>query len=393
MTYTRIAAAAMVLGGLAASATAQETQLSLDDAIAIALEAQPGTVEDAEREQFNGRVVAEVEIVNDAGEEIEFIIDLANGEILSVVMDDDDEIDQEDLILDEATFMIPGNAGGGWDTMARRIGQAFTSTGIIDDLSFENRGGNNGGVGLTYMIQNAALLPDTIMLITTQSVYRSLNGTYADSYTDLVPVVAPVGDFATFIVHPESEILSMADLVAAYQSDGSGFAIGGGSAPQEMDHLISALVMQAAVDDPAVGYVSFDAPQPAFAALMSGEVKALTTQYTQALSLADEGVVRIIGVTSPTDFDLPSGVSNMTEQGIPIDFATWIGFFAAPGTDADQIAEYQNAFAELYETDAWEGILSDNGGIAFQLDSDAFAALLQTQKAELQSVIQRLAAQ
>lgn len=393
MTYTQITATAATLGVLAASAIAQDTQLSLDDAIAIAIEAQPGTVEDAEREQFNGRVVAEIEVLTEAGEEVELLIDLANGAILSVVVDDDEEAEQADLILDDATFLIPGNAGGGWDTMARGIGQAFTSTGIIDDLSFDNKGGNNGGVGLTYMVENAASLPDTIMLTTTQSVYRSLNGTYADSYAELVPVAAPAGDFAAFFVHPESPIQSMTDLVAAYQSDADGFAIGGGSPPQEIDHLIAALVMQAAVDDPAAGYVQFEAPQPAFAALMSGEVKALTTEYTQALALADEGVVRIIGVTAPADFDLPIGISNMTEQGIAMDFATWVGFFAAPGTEAGQVEEYQDAFTELYETDAWETILNNHGGIAHQLDSAAFAALLQAQEADLQSVIQRLAAQ
>lgn len=389
----KITTTAMTLAVLAAPAIAQETQLTLDDAIAIALEAQHGTVEDAEREQFNGRVVAEIEIVSDDGEELEYVIDLVDGEILSVVVDDDEEAEQAELILDDATFLIPGNAGGGWDTAARGIGQAFTSTGIIDDLSFDNKGGNNGGDGITYMIDNADVLQDTIMLITTQSVYRSLNGTYADSYADLVPVVAPGGDFAAFIVHPESPIQSMSDLVAAYEKDRAEFAIGGGSAPQEMDHLITALVMQAAVEDPKVGYVQFDAPQPAFAALLSGEVKALTTQYTQALALADAGTVRIIGVTAPADFDLPTGISSMTEQGLEMDFTTWVGFFAPPGAGVDKVAEFEDAFAELYETDAWETILSNNGGISLQFDSDAFQALLSNQDAQLQAVIQSLSDQ
>lgn len=393
MTYTQITATAITLGALAGPAFAQGTQLTLDDAIAIALEAKPGTVGDAEREQFNGRIVAEIEIVSDAGEEVEFMIDLANGEILSAVTDDDEDEEQAELVLDDVTFLIPGNSGGGWDTMARGIGQAFTTSGIIDDLSLDNMGGNNGGIGLTHMIENAASLPDTIMLNTTQIVLRSLNGTYADSYADLVPVAAPLGDFAAFFVHPESEIHSMTDLVAAYHSDGDGFAIGGGSAPQAMDHLIAAMVMQAAGEDPAVGYVQFDAPEPAFAALVSGEVKALTTEYTQALALAEEGVVRIIGVTAPAGFDLPSGVPSMAEQGIAMDFATWVGFFAPSGTQADQVTQYQDAFDELYETDAWETILADNGGIAHQLDSTAFAALLQTQEADLRSVIQRLSVQ
>lgn len=386
-----ITTSVVTLGILIGPAMAQDTELTMNDAIAIALKAQPGTVEEAERDQFNGRVVAEIEIVNEAGEEIELAIDLASGEILSIVTDDDPTDDPDDTVLEDVTFLVPGNPGGGWDKMSRSIGQAFTTTGIVDDLFFQNRGGNNGGVGLSYMIENAQTLSKTVMLNTTQIVVRSLNGTYSDSYAELVPVAAPIGDFAAFIVHPDSDIISMEDLVEAYQNNAAGFAIGGGSAPGDMDHLVSAMVMQAAGVDPTIDYVQFDAPEPAFAALVAGEVMSLTTQYTQALALADQGIVRIIGVTAPDDFDLPSDIPGMTEQNIEMEFVTWVGFFAPPGTEPDQVEPFQTAFSELYKTDAWKTILADNGGIALQLDSDAFASLLETQQADMRAALRAIA--
>lgn len=387
-----ITVSAVTLGLMFGPAMAQDTELSMDDAIAIALGAQPGTVEEAERDQFNGRVVAEIEIVNDAGDEIEYTIDLASGEILSVVTDDDSTDEMLETVLEDVTFLVPGNAGGGWDTMARSIGQAFTTTGLVDGLTFENRGGNDGGVGLTYMIENADALSDTVMLNTTQIVVRSLNGAYKNSFAELVPVAAPIGGFSAFIVHPQSDITSMADLVAAYQNDAAEFAIGGGSEPGDIDHVVSAMVMQAAGVDPAVGYVQFDAPEPAFAALMSGEVTALTTQYTQALALAEQGIVRILGVTAPDDFDLPSDIPSMMEQGIEMEFVTWVGFFAPPGTKQDDVEAFEAAFSELYETDAWEEIVGQNGGIAHQFDSGTFTALLDAQHADMYVALQAISA-
>ena len=390
MAHKHITVSVAALGLVAGPALSQETQLTIDDAVAIALEAQPGTIAEAEEGQFDGQIVAEIEVLNEAGEEIEFTIDLASGEILSVVTDDDPTDDPIANVLEDVTFLVPGHPGGGWDTQSRAIGQAFAANGIIDDLSFDNRDGNNGGVGLTYMIENAGSLPKTIMLNTTQIVARSLNGTYSDNYAELVPVAAPLGDYLAFIVHPESEIQSLTDLVATYQGDPGGFAVGGGSAPKGMDHVISALVMKAAGVDPAINYVQFDAPEPAFGALVSGDVMSLTTEYTQALALAEQGIVRIIGVTAPNNFALPSGVANMNEQGIAMEFATWTGFFAPPGTQPEMIAAYQDAFSTLYETEAWANILDESGGTALQMDSAAFAALLEVQHADIEGVLQAL---
>lgn len=73
---------------LAASETPAPS-LAVEQAIAIALEAQPGTIAEAELDQFEGKPVYDIEIVNAAGEEIEFKVDAATGEILNKWTDDD----------------------------------------------------------------------------------------------------------------------------------------------------------------------------------------------------------------------------------------------------------------------------------------------------------------
>ena len=126
--------------------------------------------------------------------------------------------------------------------------------------------------------------------------------------------------------------------------------------------------------------------------MIAGDVRALTTEYTQAAASAEQGVVRIIGVTSPEGFALPEGIANMTAQGIDMEFIAWAGFFAPPGTSQDEVAKFEAAFAALYETETWEELVSENGWITHQFDAQEFAELLETQGADVDAALAAIAA-
>lgn len=71
------------------------TELSKDDAIAIALNAQQGTIVEAEKDEYNGRVVYDIEVLTAASEEVEFKVDAETGAILDKWTDDDPTDDTE----------------------------------------------------------------------------------------------------------------------------------------------------------------------------------------------------------------------------------------------------------------------------------------------------------
>lgn len=83
-------AAAPMLAPMSIAQTASETpSITVEEAIAIALEAQEGTIGEAELDQFEGRPAYDIEVVNASGEEIEFKVDAETGEILNQWTDDD----------------------------------------------------------------------------------------------------------------------------------------------------------------------------------------------------------------------------------------------------------------------------------------------------------------
>ena len=202
-------------------------------------------------------------------------------------------------VLDSVHFLIPGGAGGGWDGTARGTGEALTKSGLVGSASYENMSGGGGGKAIGFLIENAESNMGTLMVNSTPIVIRSLTGVFPQSFRDLTLVAGTIGDYAAIVVGKDSPVNSMADLIAAYDADPSKTAIGGGSVPGGMDHLVAAMVMEAAGKDAlGVKYIPYDAGGKAMAALLSGEIAALSTGFSEAVDLAAAGEVKIIGVTS-----------------------------------------------------------------------------------------------
>ncbi|MEO1796040.1 MAG: tripartite tricarboxylate transporter substrate-binding protein [Pseudomonadota bacterium] len=284
-------------------------------------------------------------------------------------------------VLDDVHFLIPGGAGGGWDGTARGTGEALTGAGLVGSASYENMSGGGGGVAIAHLIENAESLQNTMMVNSTPIVIRSLTGVFPQSFRDLTLVAGTIGDYAAIVVNNDSEIGSMDDLLSAYRADGNRFAIGGGSVPGGMDHLVAAMAMQAAGEDPtAFNYIPYDAGGAAMAGLLSGEIQALSTGFSEAVALAEQGEVRILGVTSDERVDAFADAPTMKEQGLDTTFVNWRGFFAAPGLPDEQVAAFQDALAKMYETDEWEEVRSRNGWVNIHNNGDEFRAFLEDQE-------------
>ncbi len=294
-------------------------------------------------------------------------------------------------VLDSIHFLIPGGAGGGWDGTARGTGEALTKAGLVGTASYENMSGGGGGKAIGYLIENAESNHGTLMVNSTPIVIRSLTGVFPHNFRDLTLVSGTIGDYAAMVVGKDSPVNSMADLIAAYDANPRGTAIGGGSVPGGMDHLVAAMVMEAAGKDALnVKYIPYDAGGKAMAALLSGEIAALSTGFSEAVDLAKAGEVKIIGVTSDERVAAAPDAMTMKEQGIDISFVNWRGFFAAPGLPGDKLAMYQRAIAKMYETPEWEEVRARNGWVNIHNSGDDFKAFLEGQEKVVGDLMKKL---
>jgi putative tricarboxylic transport membrane protein len=294
-------------------------------------------------------------------------------------------------VLDEIHFIVPGGAGGGWDGTARGTGEALTEAGLVGSATYENMSGGGGGVAIGYMIENAASLENTLMVNSTPIVIRSLTGVFPHNFRDLTLVAGTIGDYAAIVVSKDSPINSMDDLLAAFDADPAGTPIGGGSVPGGMDHLVAAMAMEAAGRDAlAVNYIAYDAGGTAMAALLSGEIAALSTGFSEAADLSNAGEVKIIGVTSDDRVPAVPDAMTMKEQGIDTSFVNWRGFFGAPGLSDEKTAQYQDAIAKMYDTPEWEAVRARNGWVNIHNPGDDFRSFLENQEKVIGDLMKKL---
>ncbi|NKX71176.1 tripartite tricarboxylate transporter substrate binding protein [Rhodobacteraceae bacterium R_SAG1] len=296
-----------------------------------------------------------------------------------------------DEMVDSIHFLIPGGAGGGWDGTARGTGEALTKAGLVGNASYENMSGGGGGKAIGYLIENAESNHGTLMVNSTPIVIRSLTGVFPHNFRDLTMVAGTIGDYAAIVVGKDSPINSMSDLIAAYQSEPRKTAIGGGSVPGGMDHLVAAMVMKAAGEEPtAVKYIPYDAGGVAMAALLSGEIAALSTGFSEAIDLANAGEVKIIGVTADERVPAYADAPTMKEQGIDATFVNWRGFFGAPGLPEEKVEAYRAALAKMYDTPEWEEVRARNGWVNIHNSGDDFVKFLEGQEEVIRGLMQEL---
>lgn len=60
-------------------------------------------------------------------------------------------------------MMIPANPGGGWDTTGRALGKAMQDAGVASSVTYDNKGGAAGAIGLAQFANASKGDPNALM--------------------------------------------------------------------------------------------------------------------------------------------------------------------------------------------------------------------------------------
>lgn len=293
--------------------------------------------------------------------------------------------------VEELHFLIPGGAGGGWDSTARGIGKALVDSGLVEQASFENMSGGGGGKALNHLISTAHRQHGTLMVNSTPIIIRSLTGVFPQSFRDLTPVASIIADYAALVVAKDSKYQSLDEVIADFKKDPRSVKVAGGSVKGSMDHLVPAMVIKAAGGDPLkLVYIPYDAGGKAMAGLLSGDTQVLSTGFGEALGLARQGEVRILAVTSPERLSQAPDVPTVKELGYDMEFANWRGLFGAPGLPKEKAEAYRNLLAKMYETEEWKTIRDKRGWQDLYKPGSEFKAFLEKQEKEIGDIMREL---
>ena len=62
-------------------------------------------------------------------------------------------------------MMIPANPGGGWDTTGRALGKALIDSKVADNVTYDNKGGAAGALGLAQFVNASKGDPNALMVM------------------------------------------------------------------------------------------------------------------------------------------------------------------------------------------------------------------------------------
>ena len=287
-------------------------------------------------------------------------------------------------------LLIPGGAGGGWDRTARGVGDALSSSGLVDLVRYENLSGGGGGRAIAHLIEVND--PTVLMVNSTPIVVRALQGVFPHSFRDLVPIASVIGDYSVIAVRTASPIENLAQLARLQRSAPRNLSIGGGSVPGGTDHIVAALLIKSLGNDPATTkYIPYDAGGKAMAGLLSGEVQALSSGYGEVMDMVAQGWVRLLCIAAPERVPSAPDTPTCEEAGAAgAVFVNWRGFFAAPGISEAQAEQYRALLQAMIQTESWHEIRTRNGWVDLFQSGPDFLALLKNQERTIGTLMREL---
>jgi putative tricarboxylic transport membrane protein len=281
-------------------------------------------------------------------------------------------------------MMIPANPGGGWDTTGRALGKALQDAGVAATVSYDNKGGAAGALGLAQFVNASKGDPNAIMVMGAVMLGGIITGKPPVSLSQATPIARLTSEYNVFVLPANSPFKTMADVVAQLKKDPGSVKWGGGSRGST-EHIAAAMIAQKVGVDPAkINYVAFRGGGEATAAILGGNVTIGGSGYSEFAEYIKAGKMRPVAVTAPKRLN---NVPTLKEQGIDVEIGNWRGVYAAHGITAAQ----RKALTELVEaavkSASWKEALEKNDWTAAVLTGDAFANFVDEEFASLRATM------
>lgn len=285
-------------------------------------------------------------------------------------------------------MMIPANPGGGWDSTGRALGNALREAGVASSVTFENKGGAAGAIGLAQFYNASKGDPNALMVMGAVMLGGIITGKPPVSVTQLTPIARLTTEYNVLVLPANSPFKTMKDVVEQLKKDPGSIKWGGGSRGST-EHIAAAQIAQS-VGVPAskINYVPFRGGGEATAAILGGNVTVGGSGYSEFQQYIETGKMRAIAVTSGQrvkGIDVPT----LKEQGIDVEIGNWRGVYGAPGITPAQRDALTAMVVKATQTKAWAESLAKNGWTPALLSGKAFDEFVDRDFSSLRATMVR----
>jgi putative tricarboxylic transport membrane protein len=283
-------------------------------------------------------------------------------------------------------MMIPANPGGGWDSTGRALGKALQDAGVAASVSYDNKGGAAGAIGLAQFVNANKGDANAMMVMGAVMLGGIITGKPPVSLSQATPIARLTSEYNVFVLPASSPLKTMKDVVEQLKKDPGSVKWGGGSRGST-EHIAAAMLAREVGVDPAkINYVAFRGGGEAVAAILGGNVTIGGSGYSEFSEYIKTGKMRAIGVTS--EKRLPGiDVPTLKEQGINVVIGNWRGVYGAPGITAEQRKALTEMIVKATKSKAWGESLDKNGWTPALMTGADFEKFVDDEFASLRAVM------
>ena len=269
---------------------------------------------------------------------------------------------RQDYPSRNVTFVVPYQAGGATDLMARLVGQRLEQR-LGRPFVVENRPGAGSVLAAAYVARQPAdgytiLLGTSTTMAINVTLHKSLP---YDPTKDLVPVAMLAGVPFLLVVNPTLPINSVAELISyakakpeslTYASNGQG----GGT------QLFAELLKR--TTGITATHVPYKGVAPALNDVVAGHVSMTFGDYGTTLPLVRAGKLRALGGSSAQHVAAAPDILPLAEAGIPgFDVTSWQMVVAPAGLPKEILYRLNTELRAIVSEPRFSGELAGKGMI------------------------------
>jgi putative tricarboxylic transport membrane protein len=283
-------------------------------------------------------------------------------------------------------MMIPANPGGGWDTTGRALGKALQDSGAAATVTYDNKGGAAGALGLAQFINGSKNDPNALMVMGAVMLGGIITGKPPVNLSQATPIARITSEYNVFVLPASSPFKTMKDVVEQLKKDPGSVKWGGGSRGST-EHIAAAMIARdVGVDPSRINYVAFRGGGEAIAAILGGNVTIGGSGYSEFAEYIASGKMRALAVTSDTRLK-GVNVPTLKEQGINVVIGNWRGVYGAPGITAPQRKELTDMVLKALKSKAWTEAMEKNNWTPAVLTGAEFAKFVDDDFASLRATM------
>lgn len=283
-------------------------------------------------------------------------------------------------------MMIPANPGGGWDTTGRALGKALQDAKVADTVTFDNKGGAAGALGLAQFVNGSKGDPNAMMVMGQVMLGGIITGKPPVNLSTATPLARLTSEYNVFVLPANSPFKTMKEVIEQLKKDPGSVKWGGGSRGST-EHIAAAMIArEVGVDASKINYVAFRGGGEATAAILGGNVTIGGSGYSEFAEYIAAGKMKAVAVTSGTRLK-GVNVPTLKEQDINVEIGNWRGVYGAPGITPDQAKALIDMVVKATKSKAWAEALEKNNWTPAVLTGAEFAKFVDNDFASLRATM------